>query len=46
MIHKKVLPEKTNQEIQSNPAFIRCAAFIAKMIIKYGDSILEEITGR
>ena len=46
MIDKKVLPEKTNQEVQANPAFIRCAAFIAEMIMKYGDSILEEISGR
>ena len=44
MIDKKVLPEKPNQEVQSNPAFIRCANFIADMIVKYGDKVLSKNT--
>lgn len=31
-----------NKELQSNEKFIRCAGFIAEMIKKYGNEILDE----
>ena len=31
-----------NKELQNNEKFIRCAGFIAEMIKKYGNEILDE----